>query len=589
MMKKTINIIKWRLVIVILILFFTSCAGAPERSSEDFSEKKYVSSQLSITPSKKKKKSLVEYDKEVEYLKNKLRTAPNDSETYYNLSSIYLSLRDFKNSHQYINEALKYAKDMGYKRKYGVFLTKIEEDCYKYSKLKKSIKEYKIFLNLFSRSSYYEDIRKRLESIMYDKAVRVNKKELYSEFLLEFPDSKDAKIINGRLEEIAFEEALKINTVEHYQGFIRRSPFSEYKEIILDKIDRLRFENVRNIDTVEAYRGFIKKYPGNKYINDAKERIIELKFARVEEGDSIEDYIEYIKDNPDGIFVNSSLEKIAELRYKKAKNADSIEALQEFIKSYPDSEYVYKAEKLLDVLRYEIVEKKDTVEAYEAFIKEYPDSEFKYDAKERIEELDKKSRIKSLCDKGEKDIESSSYEKALKSYTEALNIDYSSRAQFGIGRLYELIGDTQEDYNKKIEYYYKAIAAFKVILRKAPGYENIMKVLDKLLGKRSKEQKIMNDAKLAKQNIPFPFSARFITYSKSPIINFKNVGRKGQVMIDIKNNDGKTLKRLNIMPQSETKKTFETGKVFLSVKGIEMDEVFPLELFPYYEYILRVK
>ncbi len=580
-MKKTISHYKNHLSALLLVLYCLGCMNAVKDGSD-----------LSQQPqSEIVFKAPKGFRQQIEYFNNRLMSEPENPEINYNLASAYLGIKDFRKAYSSIKYAIKYSKSNRDTNKYNIFYRKLEADAYKYSVHKNNIDDYEMFLELYYSSRYYDDILVKLEELMYNEAVSKNSAELLDAFAKRFSNSLHMKEVLNLLDEIAFQEALKVNTVSKYQEFLQNNKFSNYKEDALEKIDRLRFEDVSIIDTIEAYGGFIQKYPANKYIKKAKDRISNLKFAMIEAGnaDPIRKYDDYIESNPQGAFVDVSLAKIDLLRYEKAKSFETIEALEEFIENNPDSSYVDRAIKRVDVLRYEKVEEADTIQAYETFLADYPKSRFKYDAKARLETLQKAKKIGDLCFMGEAKFNAGEYEEAASIYKKALSIDYSSRAHFSLGSIYEIIGDTEQDYTKKIDYYYKATTAYTVVLRRAPKFNNISSVLEKLVEKRSAEQRIMNNAMARRQSLPEPFKARLIKYSKAPVLIFSNANREDNILIEVEYEFDDYVMRLNILPLTEIKKTFSSGNIYLTVKGSNTEEEYALSLYPYYEYRLRVK
>lgn len=607
-MKRARIFLKDLFIALPLFLFCFGCSGSPKKG--DLNEPVEKRANISETPasngaaktdalmtagadeSKPKMEgtlSISEFDKQITYYKNRLKTDPNNPEINFNLASIYLSLKNIKNANYYTLMAIKYAYNKNDKENYKAFYSKLVRDAYRMAKKKRNIDFNEMFLELFPDSNYYEEIRNDLEELMYQSAINKNSKEFYGKFVKLFPSSIHLQSVNDHLDELAFEDALKLNTIKGYQDFIKNNMYSNFKLAALDRIDRLRFEEVRIIDSIVAYSGFIEKYPANKYAGKAKERMNELKFSKIEDGKSIEKFDDFIKSNPQSPFVGISLDKIDELRYEKAKSYDTIAALEEFIKKYPDSKYNDNAVKRLDVLRYEEVEASASVEAYESFLASYPKSRFKYDVEDKLDALKKETKIKKLCDEAEKVAKREDFDEALEFYQDALKVDYSSRAHYGIAKIFEILGDREEDYKDKIEYYYKAGTEYMVITRKDQNYENVSKDYDNLMGKRSLEQDIMNEARTRRQFLPEAFTAELITYSKSPIMIFANTNKNESVSIDVSFEiDGEATK-INVAPLSEVRKTFKANIIKLKVNAPSNRNEYSFGLFPYYEYSLRLK
>ncbi len=522
-------------------------------------------------------------------LETKVSANSKNPEFNFELSVEYLRAREIEFASEYLERAIKYATNRQDKGRYRSFRFKLIKDTYKICKKNNDIESFELFLELYPSSVYSDEARRTLEELMYKVAIDENNKELYNMFLKRFPSSVHLQSIHDHLDELSFEEVMKENRISSYLKFIQEYPFSNFKSAALDRVDRLRYENVRVIDTIAAYDGFVQKYPANKYIGSARNRIEEIKFSRIKKGNAVHKYDKYIKDNPQGVFVSVSLEKIDELRYAEAKRYETAEALEEFIRNYPDSNFKNQATKMVDLYKYEEVEKEDSIKGYKMFVEDYPNSQFKYDAQENMEKLMKKGRVIALLEKVRDNDSDEDIDRTIEIYKEILNVEDLTVAHFGIGKLLERKGDIEEDYDKKINYYYQAATEYKVVMRKKPDYRNITKEYDNLMSKRSAEEKVMNNAQLVRQELSAPFTAKLIKYSKSPVLFLSNVSTKSKVKISINNEGSELTKTYSLQSQKELKKVLKPGRINISIKGARMNKNFVVDLHPYYEYKLRVK
>lgn len=585
------------LSLIMLTFFLAGCASTPKKADKvrtkqkNHAKAKYVTevSDISVFDEIGADTAYRDYDKMIAYHLNRLKRNPENHELNYETASLYILKKGFVKSQFYISRALDYAPNESTKAKYQAFYDYLERQFVTFCKRKDSILCFNKFTKLFPESRYKLEVREALLQLEYQEAKRLNSLLLFEEFSKDYPETLYIDEATEKIDELMWEEVVSVNRIERYIQFLRDYPFTDYKQDALDNIDRLRYAHATMLDTTEAYGGFIQEYPVNKYVGDARERIKALKFAKTVTGDSVEGYQKYLESHPSGDFAADSQAMIDKLRFREAKEADSIQALEEYVTAYPKGQNAYRAKRILDLMRYEETEEADNVEEYKKFIEKYPRSHFKRDAEDRINELTRQAKIKRLCDDAEADFEKGELDAALKLFTEALDLYYSSRAHAGAARVYMKKADITDDYNKKIELYYKSITAFKVVLRKDPEYVGIEKEYDNVLSKRAEEKQVMTYARLRKQSVSDDISVKLITYSKRPVIVVNNNSTGSMATVSIKYANEEASKQYSLKPQTEIKEMTDPGSISIEISSVDSKNDFSLELFPYYEYTLRVK
>ena len=128
-----------------------------------------------------------------------------------------------------------------------------------------------------------------------------------------------------------YSKALKINTIEGYTEFVQKNDWATERFHAIFKRDSLAFEMTHQIGTSDAVKAFIVKYPESEFIRDADKFLELCIYKEATQNGLLDSFIQFCFDNPRNRYVKDAEDKIFELFIK----TKSLAEYADFIKQFP--------------------------------------------------------------------------------------------------------------------------------------------------------------------------------------------------------------------------------------------------------------
>ena len=171
-------------------------------------------------------------------------------------------------------------------------------------------------------------LREKIGSFYYKEALSKNNENALTEFMEKYPWSKENQLSLDQRDSLVFHKAIKINKSIYYDSILKNFPTIKFKEQLQDKYDLTFFIEQTNGGKIEDYARFIKEYPNNRYIADAMDALFSLET----QANTIADYDRFIQLYPN----NSNIENAWRKLYTLYMVEFSEDRIKKFKKDYPN-------------------------------------------------------------------------------------------------------------------------------------------------------------------------------------------------------------------------------------------------------------
>lgn len=114
-----------------------------------------------------------------------------------------------------------------------------------------------------------DKLRKRIDSLAFERAKAGNTEESYGLFIKRFPAADQVGEAHELQQEVSFLEALKSNTPDSFTSFLIRYPNTSRSGEARERYERLLYERTTQSGDLTSFLDFVKTYPGSPYRRDA--------------------------------------------------------------------------------------------------------------------------------------------------------------------------------------------------------------------------------------------------------------------------------------------------------------------------------
>ena len=151
-------------------------------------------------------------------------------------------------------------------------------------------------------SSVLINLRIRIDSAAFGRAMHANTEESYIYFLASFPHAEQRARPQELRDEVAYLDALKENTYQGFYAYLTKYPNAERVSEARRRYEKLLFTTLTVDKKLQSYEAFIEEYPNSPYREDALVEIFEISTA----SGSTTTFINFLTEYP-----NSRVAKVA--------------------------------------------------------------------------------------------------------------------------------------------------------------------------------------------------------------------------------------------------------------------------------------
>lgn len=171
-------------------------------------------------------------------------------------------------------------------------------------------------------------LREKIGSFYYQIALSKNSEVALTEFMEKYPWSKENQLSVVQRDSLIFQKAIRINKSNYYDSILKNYPTIKYKEELIDRYELTFFSEQTNSGTITDYVRFINENPKNKYLPEAMDALFRLET----QSNTIEDYARFIQLYPN----NSNIDKAWRKLYALYMVEFSDDRVKKFKKEYPN-------------------------------------------------------------------------------------------------------------------------------------------------------------------------------------------------------------------------------------------------------------
>jgi hypothetical protein len=177
-------------------------------------------------------------------------------------------------------------------------------------------------------------LRSKIGTYYYGIALNQHSEEALTQFMEMYPWAKESQMSLQYRDSIIYDKALHINKAYYYDSILRFYPSIKYKSQLQDRYELTYFVEQTNSGSLIDYIKFINDHPESKYVQEAQDNVYLLETKE----NTIEKYAYYIQRYPNYYNLDKAWRKLYQL-YMVEYSDDRI---KQFRKEYPD--YPFKDE-----------------------------------------------------------------------------------------------------------------------------------------------------------------------------------------------------------------------------------------------------
>lgn len=171
-------------------------------------------------------------------------------------------------------------------------------------------------------------LREKLGSYYYQLAISQKSENALTEFMEKYPWSKENQLSLMQRDSLIYQKALKVNKSYYYDSILKNYPNITYKSEVKDKYELTLFTELTANGAIDDYVKFINENITNKYVVDAMDAVYKLET----QSNTIQDYERFIKLYPQYHNVQNAWKKLYDI-YMIEYSEDRF---KKFKKEYPD-------------------------------------------------------------------------------------------------------------------------------------------------------------------------------------------------------------------------------------------------------------
>jgi len=114
-------------------------------------------------------------------------------------------------------------------------------------------------------STFFLHLRKKIDSLAFEKAKAENTESAYADFLSRHPHAVQQHEAIELRDEVAFLNALRQNTAASFDAYLQRYPQSHRAREARSRLEKLLYEWNTKDKKLSSYQAFLRKFPSSPY------------------------------------------------------------------------------------------------------------------------------------------------------------------------------------------------------------------------------------------------------------------------------------------------------------------------------------
>lgn len=144
-------------------------------------------------------------------------------------------------------------------------------------------------------SGMLADLKAKIDSAAFARAMDINTEDAYSYFLFSFPYAVQRERAEELRHEVAYLDALKENTYQGYYTYLTKYPTAERATEARRRYEKLLFTTLTADKKLATYKAFVRDYPASPYRQEALDEVFEISTAS---GDPTS-FLKFLTENPE--------------------------------------------------------------------------------------------------------------------------------------------------------------------------------------------------------------------------------------------------------------------------------------------------
>jgi hypothetical protein len=172
------------------------------------------------------------------------------------------------------------------------------------------------------------DLRSKIGHYFYQRALEEESELALTQFMEKYPWANESKLSMVQRDSLIYLKAVDVNKSRYYDSILRFYPTIKYKKELQDRYELTLYTEKTINATLDEYKLFINEFPQSRYVNEAMDAIFRLEIT----SNTIENYADFIQKYPTNINVLKAWKKLYAL-YMVEYSEDRV---KKFKKEYPD-------------------------------------------------------------------------------------------------------------------------------------------------------------------------------------------------------------------------------------------------------------
>ncbi|MEJ5305078.1 MAG: tetratricopeptide repeat protein [Ignavibacteria bacterium] len=307
------------------------------------------------------------------FIANRILSRKNfrdEDKVRFYLAESYFTLNQYNNAIKEYERVIKLTNDELLKELSTYGLIYCNFNTKNYSKVIQLAQQ---FLDNFTYSKYYNEVKLRLADSYYAQKNFAKASQLYRDYFSD-PDARGSDYVSYQLSQALFRAGNLEGAIDELKRFLNQYPASRYADEVQYLVGWIRFKQGKYETSIEEYRKLINSFPNSPIVPLAYYSIGDAYFNLGLYDKAITSYDQVLKNYPNSQFVIDAMNGIQYAYVAQGKIDLAAQVITDFVFSNPgnphlDKLLIKKGDLYLSQRRYQ-----EAISAYREFISFFPNS-----------------------------------------------------------------------------------------------------------------------------------------------------------------------------------------------------------------------
>jgi len=307
------------------------------------------------------------------FIANKILSRKNlrdEDKVRFYLAESYFTLNQYSNAIKEYERVLKITNDELLKElsTYGLIYCNFNSKNYS-----KVIQLAQKFLEDFTYSKYYNEVKLRLADSYYAQKNFARASQLYRDYFAD-PEARGSDYVSYQLAQALFRAGNLEGAIDELKRFLSQYPSSRYADEVQYLIGWIRFKQGKYEASIDEYRKVIQTFPNSPIVPLAYYSIGDAYFNLGMYDKAIASYDQVLKNYPNSQFVVDAMNGIQYAYVSQGKIDLAAQVITDFVFANPNNPHldkllIKKGDLYLSQRRYQ-----EAISAYREFVSAFPNS-----------------------------------------------------------------------------------------------------------------------------------------------------------------------------------------------------------------------